>query len=142
MLSKSKAQDNIYIGGTLNFKSELRSYPKLNILSSQARELLPVKQSVPVLYQQDVIQDLKAFNLIQAYYVSRFYSEATHHNIDIHRLAASMAGIIANSGDWGSMRPWQNVVNAYKVAGIDLDLSEISATQLSFLSNWAIGNEI
>lgn len=118
-------QRSVYVSGTLNFKSELRSYPKLNRVNSQARDLQPTKQSIPILFEQGVTQEVKAFNLIQAYYVSRFYREA--------RLAASLAGIIANCSDRGNMRPWQHVINAYKAGGIALEFEELTAGKLAGL---------
>ncbi|XP_030761078.1 uncharacterized protein LOC115886143 [Sitophilus oryzae] len=80
--------------------------------------------------------NMSTFNTIMSYYAARFYSEEGHHDINNGRLLTCMAGIIANCSDFRAIRPWQSMANAYKTAGIELIMQEMTKDEfMIFVTN-------
>lgn len=137
----------IYRSGSLSELGNTRSIKisQAGELPTKARQLLKVKQSFFVIKETDLTQG--KFQSVLAYWVSRFYPEEGHHNINAPRLAVSIAGILATCADWGSIRPWQPMVNAFATAGVAIEPSEVSYEEFvrltsndiryhKFLDNW------
>lgn len=100
---------------------------------AQVRKVALINQVIYVLNEQRAPQGL--INAVFGYYVSKFCQEAGHHNIRQENLLASMAGILANCADFGALRPWPSMIDAFSTAGIQLTILEHTAAELSQIFN-------
>nr|QBP37025.1 putative coat protein [Lampyris noctiluca rhabdo-like virus 1] len=121
----------VYKYGALSRANELRAYPDMNVHlvgnPPKTRKLALLDERISII--TDTPLNNSNFNYVLSYYVSRFFVLSGHHDIRKERLATSIAGIIGNCTDWGSLRPWLRIVNAYKKAGINLIIEEMTMAE-------------
>lgn len=131
-----------YKPGTLSYKSEIRSYPDITGLTSRPRSIKTNKREIliyaknPISKNKDEVPvegSLASINMMSAYYVSQFYSLQNKKDVDPEGLLVTLAGIIANCGDWENMYPWTKMVNAYKFSGIELTFKYITTEDIQTL---------